>query len=53
MHIYICSHNYIKFYWAVSEELRWQEKQDWRIDWLADWQTGQKHYTLRNSLRGV
>ena len=22
-------------------------------DWLTDWQTGQKHYTLRNSLRGV
>ena len=22
-------------------------------DWLTDWWTGQKHYTLRNSLRGV
>ena len=26
-----------------------KKKQDWRTDWLTDWQTGQKHYTLRNS----
>ena len=37
--------SFMKFCYAVSEELRWQEKQDWRTDWLTD---GQKHYTLRN-----
>ena len=26
---------------------------DWLTDWLNDWRTGKKHYTLRNSLRGV
>ena len=25
-----------KFCWTVSEELRWQEKQDWLTDWLTD-----------------
>ena len=28
-----------KFCWAVSEELRWQEKQDWRTDLLTNRQT--------------
>ena len=45
-------HNYksfTKFCRVVSEELSWQEKQNW----LTDWWTGQKHYTLRNLLRGV
>ena len=40
---------------AVSDELRWQEKQDWLTNWLTDrltdGRTGQKHYTLRNLLR--
>ena len=53
MHIYMVCPSQLrsltKFCWVVSEELRWQEKQDWR----TDWQTGQKHYTLRNSLCGV
>ena len=34
---------------SVWEEWRWQEKQDW----LTDWRTAQKHYTLRNLLHGV
>ena len=36
---------------AVYNE--WQFQQDWPTDWLTDGRTGQKHYTLRNSLRGV
>ena len=32
----------MKFCWAVSEELRWQEKQDWRTDWLTDWLTDRR-----------
>ena len=43
MHIYtLCPsllQSFTKFCWAVSEELRWQEKQDWRTDWLTDWLT--------------
>ena len=40
MHIYtLCPtllQSFTKFFRAVSEELRWQEKQDWRTDWLTD-----------------
>ena len=28
--------SFTKFCWVVSEELRWQVKQDWRTDWLTD-----------------
>ena len=27
--------SFMKFCWVVSEELRWQERQDWRTDWLT------------------
>ena len=43
----------MKFCQAVSEELRWQEKQDWRTEWLTYWLTGQKLYPLHNLLGGV
>ena len=40
MHIYtLCPsllQSFMKFCWAVSEELLWQETQDWRTDWLTD-----------------
>ena len=40
MHIYMVSPSQLqsitKFCGAVSEELRWQEKQDWWTDWLRD-----------------
>ena len=40
MRIYTLCPSYLqsftKFCWAVSEELRYQEKQDWRTDWLTD-----------------
>ena len=29
----------LKFCWAVSEQLRKQEKQDWLTDWMTDWLT--------------
>ena len=41
MHIYtICSsklQSFTTFCCVVSEELRWQEKQDCLTDWLTDW----------------
>ena len=40
MHIYTLRPSelpsFTKFCWAVSEELRWQENQDWWTDWLTD-----------------
>ena len=40
MHIYTSCPSLLKsfrkFCWAISEELRWQEKQDWPTDWLTD-----------------
>ena len=43
MHIYMACPSQLqrfrKFSWPVSEELRWQEKQDWLTNWLTDWQT--------------
>ena len=45
-HLHIMSFITTKFHeiqWVVSEELGWQEKQDWWTDlltyWLTDWQT--------------
>ena len=40
LHIYtLCPsflQSFTKFCWMASEELRWQEKQDWRTDLLTD-----------------
>ena len=36
--MYFITTKFHKFFWAVSEELRWQEEQDWMTDWLTDGQ---------------
>ena len=56
MHIYtLCPsllQSFRKFCWAVSEELRSQEKQNWRTDGLTDWRV-KNIIPICNSLRWV
>mgnify|MGYP003686337679 CR=1 FL=1 len=54
---WICaSTHYVLYNYKVSrnsvERFQRRNRTDGLTDWQTDWRTGQKHYTLRNSLLG-
>ena len=54
-HLHIMSFITTKFHEILSSGFRGVEltRKTGLTDWLTDWRTGQKHYTLRNSLEIV